>query len=1189
MSVNSAPIGAHVTYSRQFRRCGKTDCPACSHGGAGHGPYWYAYWREDGRVRTRYLGRRLPAGIDPGVDPGVDPGPHTADHPPAPARPAISPPALRVRTLGAFQVWRGDSAIPPRAWKRRKAGALFKYLLGSAGYRLHRERATELLWPETSPEAGASYLRVTIHQVRKILDRPPAPSHVRTDGDWIALAPDPDGAPPADWLDAAAFAVAAAAALGGQDIAACRAALSRYGGEYLPDDAYDEWAVGRREELERQHLDVLLHLAGLCAARGNADEATSHLEEALRIDPCHEAAVRLLMRLHGDAGRRVVASRVYHRLAQALKDELALQPEPKTQAVYRSLAHAQPAPRGESAGYGSAPAAHGQPPTNLPAPLTSFVGREQAIADIVALLADGGPGRRLLTLIGAGGCGKTRLALEVAAAMHGQQPAGQQPHPYADGVWVAELAATVAGETTVIAPVARVVAAALGLREEPGRPLLATLVDFLRPRHMLLVLDNCEHLIGPCAELVTLLLQACPRLQILATSREALDVPGEIWWRVPSLDCPHLQSDNTMRHGAEEPAPLRVEAHDDPLRYEAVRLFVERARTRRPGFDATPDEAEVITGICQRLDGIPLAIELAAALLPRLTVREAAARLEDRFRALTGGSRLLLPRHQTLRAAVDWSYALLQTPEQIALCRLSVFAGGWTVEAAEAVTTGDGIARDAVAGLLARLAAASMVVDEEAGRAADGQARYGMLETMRHYAREHLDAGEGTIAARERHWEWCLTLANRAVDAFAGPEQGAWLDRLELEHDNLRAALAWSEEDGATRDGLRLAAALWRFWYVRGHVDEGRRWLERFLARDTTETTPASTDASAPRDAARAKALTGAGNLAFIQGDLAQAAALQRECLALYRALGNTFGIAAALHNLSNVLYRQGELAQAVALLEEALTLQHELGRQDLLEVFLNSLGNALMHQGHYERASALFTESLGLCRASGNAWGSAMVVRNLGLVARARGDLARAAALGEESLALSRRLGSVQDVAVAIGDLGRLACERGDYDQATALHEESLALARQVGDRWGDASALDALGQVALRRGKYVEAARLFVESLELWHEQGGKEGIVQGLEGLAQAHACAARTATAPHGFIHAARLFGIAEAARTAAGAPLPPIARPAHDHAEAMAREGLAPDAWAMRRAEGAAMPLDEAVAYALSAAAAPAAR
>jgi non-specific serine/threonine protein kinase len=882
------------------------------------------------------------------------------------------------------------------------------------------------------------------------------------------------------------------------------------------------------------------------------------------------------MRLHGAGGRRTEAIEVYRSLARALKRELDLRPEPETIAVYRAVRQAV-APMVGAVASGP-PASLQQPPSNLPAPLTSFIGREGAIAEIAALLAGGGPGRRLLTLIGSGGCGKTRLALEVARGLLWAYP---------DGVWLVDLAASPPDPSGDPAPVVRAAAASLGLREQAQRSLQDVLTDFLRPRRLLLVLDNCEHLLAACAELAAALLVACGELQIVATSRQALDVPGEIWWRVPSLSYP---SPLSGAPGVCAPAP---EESADLLRFEAVQLFAERARARQPTYILGPEHLQTIAAICGMLDGIPLAIELAAACLPVLPVAEIAARLENRFQLLTGGSRVVLPRHRTLRAMLDWSYALLRVPEQTLLRRLAVFAGGWTVEAATAVCAGDPIAADAVPGLLARLEAASLIRDEAPHRTPDGQPRYSMLETVRQYGRELFAAtGESgaaeATATHEQHWDWCMALADQAVVAFVDAQQATWLDRLEREHDNLRAALAWSlTEEGSTREGLRLAAALWRFWYVRGHFREGRHWLESLLARVARPpAAPSEPDAQpsgaaeqthqaadTPQDSARARALTGAGSLAFIQGDLARARALQEECLALYRSYGNTLGIAAALHNLADVYYRLGDLAQAVTMHEEALELARGLGRKDILAAFLNSLGNALLHQGHYARAEPLLEESLTLCRELDHTWGATMVLRNLGLLAQAQGRADHAATFFEESLTLSRQLGSAQDTAVALNDLAAIAAARGDYQRAATLHEESMALAQQLGDRWSIANVLHGEANLALQQGDLPRAAARYRESLALAADLGSKEGMCENLEGLARVCALHGWSPKGEQDTIAlAARLFGVAAALRESSGAALPPAARRDHEHALTIVREALGEAELAALWAEGADMPL-----------------
>jgi predicted ATPase/Tfp pilus assembly protein PilF len=741
-----------------------------------------------------------------------------------------------------------------------------------------------------------------------------------------------------------------------------------------------------------------------------------------------------------------------------------------------------------------------------------------------------------VTLTGAGGAGKTRLALAVAGELLGE---------YSQGVWLVELASL-----TDPALVVQAVAQTLALREETGQPLLDTLLAHLKQKKLLLVLDNCEHLVAACAELATALLRVCPHLRMLATSREGLGVAGERLYRVPSLAVPPLDH---------LPAP------EELGQYAAVVLFVARAQERRADFALTAQNARAVAAVCARLDGMPLAIELAAARVGSLPVGAIAARLDDRFRMLTGGPRTAVPRQQTLRATLDWSYDLLSEGEQRLLDRLSVFAGGWTLEAAEAVCAGEGIEDWEVLDLLGGLVDKSLVLLEEGGPDEE-RGRYRLLETVRQYGWERLGAsGEEATRVRDRHLAWCVALVEEAEPELTGPEQVRWFDRLEAEHDNLRAALDWSVGEGSAGQGLQLAGALWRFWQMRGHLSEGRRWLGETLARSHTAAVPANI---------RACAFNAAGNLAWEQGDPASAMVLHEECLALRRELGDTRSIAGSLNNLGLVANQQGDYGRAMALYEEALVLFRELGDKQGIAVAGGNLGRAAVRQGgDLGRAAALHKEALELCRELGNTEGIAMALGDLGRVVAIQGDLERAAALHEEALGMWRALGGRSGSASSLNLLGRVAYQRGEYGRAAALHEDALALFRVLDDKQGIAASLENLGKVARMQGDLGRAAALHEESLLLSREVGSRWLVAISLESLAWVVAARAQAGLA-------ARLSGAVEALREALGVPLPPEQRAGHGQAMQAMRAALGEEAFAATWAEGRAMALHEAIALAL---------
>jgi predicted ATPase/transcriptional regulator with XRE-family HTH domain len=837
-------------------------------------------------------------------------------------------------------------------------------------------------------------------------------------------------------------------------------------------------------------------------------------------------------------------------------------------------------------------------PHNLPAPLTVLVGREEELAEVARRLA-GPAGPRLLTLTGPGGSGKTRLALAVAARLAGTAPAagatgdeerpadppdgwseiapsgapGGVPEgwPYPDGVWLAELAALADPDL-----VPQETAAAVGVREAAGRPLTDTLCRALRDRRLLLVLDNCEHLLEACAALAAALLRSCSGVRVLATSRRPLGLAGEATWWVPPLAWP-------AGPAGEELPPAALPPPEELLGYGAVQLFVERARDARAAFALTAANAPAVVQICARLDGLPLALELAARQTVVLPPAALAARLDARLRLLTGGGPAAHPRQRTLAATLDWSHALLGESERVLLRRLAVFAGGWTLEAAEAVgadgPTGgpggpegagaadpgtpagaarwEGLPAGAVLEALRRLVDQSLVVADPSADAA----RFRFLETVRQYAAERLaEAGEAEAEeVRARHAAWAAGLAERASPSLLAHDQLEWLARLDVEQDNLRAALGW----GLRRDpavALRLAGRLWPYWRQRERHTEGRRWLTDAVA------------GGLQHSADWARAALGAGILARDLGDGAAARAHLEASLERARALGEQELAAWALRDLGQLHVQQGELEAAEALLAEGLALARAAGDDRGAGAALMIRAQAATLGGDAGRARALNEESLAAARRAGDRWLLSSVLLQLGSAAVDQGDFRAAPPLLEEGLAVTGELGMPSRQGQYQWQLGRLALAQGDLARAVPLLE-ALRVAALVRDSpRGVSEALADLGRAAHARGEPAEAAALLGEALRLRHGLGERPGIVECLEGLA-----AVAAGSDP---VRAARLLGATAAERRALGTPPPPIRRPDLAAAEHAARATLGPEAYAAARATGEALTLEQAVAEAL---------
>ena len=885
----------------------------------------------------------------------------------------------------------GSRVVGEEGWRLRKAAGLVKLLALAPHHRLHREQLMEALWPDLVPRSAANNLHQTLHAARRTLEPEARDFRYLVLRDELLLLC-PDGTLRVD-VDAFEGAAAEARRLG--EPAAYRRALELYTGDLLPRDRYEDWAEERRAGLRQEYLALLSGLAAIYEGRGDFDRAIEALQGVVSGDPTDEEAHVGLMRAYAASGQRHQALRQYGRLEAALRREFGAEPEAASRRAHEDVL----AGRVPEAGPAAAVAGRGTREIGqhkLPGSLTSFVGREREREEVGRLLG----GARLLTLTGPGGCGKTRLSLEVA---------GDLADAYPDGVRLAELAPLTDGES-----VPPVVAEALSVRESPGVPPAEAISHALRGKKMLLVLDNCEHLVEAAATLVETILLGCPGLRILATSREALGVAGETVLRVPPLSGP----EPGLR-----PPPEELEG------YESVRLFVQRARYRNPAFVLTPHNAGPVAEICARLESIPLAIELAAARVG-LSVEQVAERLDDALGLLTTGGRTAVPRQRTLRGALDWSHDLLSGPERALFGRLSVFAGGWTLEAAEVVGPDGEVEAGEVLDVLLQLVDKSLVVAEVIG---EGVVRYRMLEPVRQYAREKLVQDGGLEAAGRRHAGWCLSFVEGAEAGLRGPDQASWVERTRRENANVQAALGWSL-DTEPETALRLAAMMGYFWYRYGRIAEGHRWLEAVLAR--TEHFETSM---------KARVLRLAGVLAEESGLYGRAQELHERGLALYRQLGEKQGLAASLTSLGALTFAVGDLDRAVALTRESLALKRELRDERGMMSSRNNLGEMLQAAGDLSGAQALFEENLESDRRLADEWGAGVSLLNLGTLAVEQNDPDRAGRLLAEALRTLGRFGDEDAVAECLDSLAGAAGVHGESLRAATLFGAADAARRRL------------------------------------------------------------------------------------------------------------------------------------------------
>jgi predicted ATPase len=938
-------------------------------------------------------------------------------------------------------------------------------------------------------------------------------------------------------------------------------ALGLWRGPALAEFAAERFARDEIARLEEERFRAVELKAQAELALGRHAELVGELTALVAAHPLRERLRGHLMLALYRSGRQGDALRVFADGRGVLADELGVDPGPELRELHQRILL-------QAASLMAVPEPAAPPRGNLPVPVTSFVGRHAELAAATDRLR----GSRLVTLTGPGGTGKTRLAIELART---------RLESFPDGAWLVELEAV-----TDPAMVPGALAAVLGVGESaplggPGQsrsPLMDKVAGYLRGRELLIVLDNCEHLIDACAQVVQRVLRSAPRARFLATSRERLGVPGEALLAVPPLSVP-------------EPREL---AAGQIARSEAVQLFADRAAAVQRAFALDESTATAVSRICRRLDGIPLAIELAAARVSILPPAQIAARLDDRFDLLTSGNRGVLPRHQTLRAAIDWSCRLLAGPELELFARLSAFAGGFTLEAAEEVCANEGTGPSGVLDSLSRLVDQSLVISEDRG-----QARFRMLETLRRYAGERLEESGAAERLRRRHADYFLRIAERAEPLLRGPGQAAWLRTLESDRDNLSAAMDWAFRRDAGM-AVRFASALGYYWLIGRHHSAVRQRLAE-----------AAEKAQGASPATRARVLTWAAMLANLEGRPGEAAGQAREARELSRDAGDQWGLALCEAILGLALGLGGEAPTAGELLAAARARFGRAGDDWGAAIATMLHGFVTSFTAEHERGAALARESLDGFRAAGDPWGQTMSLELLGVLARRRGAFADAVSAFEEALGVVRDLGLRDEVPFLLTDLGELQVHLGDFETAAVLLKEALDLALDTGALDAAALARGGLALAARRQGDYGRARELYLEALSFYrgtvptpmlsysltslgsveelrgdldaaetcHQEGlrlakdrpDEAPVALALAGLA----CVAAARRQPR---RAATLLGAAESVRERIGTPLLPHERADVERATAAAAAALGAQAFTELLEEGRRMTVREAADY-----------
>ncbi|HLK59910.1 MAG TPA: tetratricopeptide repeat protein [Chthonomonadaceae bacterium] len=1037
-----------------------------------------------------------------------------------------------------------------------KTAALLAYLAYHREQQHPREALIELLWPACEPSTGRNRLNNLLSLIRRLLEPPGTPSGT------VVLADHHQVSLQCELLttDVAAFEAllhqAGQAAEGAERLALLQQALALYKSGLLPG-FYDEWVLQEQARLSARYGEALYTLARSLYQTHALERALEAVQKVLTVDPYHEPASRLQMRLHAALGQPAAAQQCYLSLEQRFREELGVVPSAKTRTLAEGIrcdpraaswkptpaASTQPPPAtsGQRAVETASPPTPPSPPSappvalHLPPSLNRFFGREEQIEQLQTWLTE--PERRLITLTGPGGAGKTRLALEVARR---SAPA------FRGRVWFVDLAMLQDGRLLPFALV-HTLQVALAPQSDP----LEQAVRKLQEGPSLLILDNFEHLLraGPMSRksetpasgesvlLVRLLLEQAVDLKCVITSRQPLNLAGEQELSVPMLLVPLAR---------ESPARL--------AEYAGVALYLDRARAVRPDFALTAQNGEAVAALCRRLEGMPLSIEMAAAWARTLPPGKMLERLERQLDLLISRRRDLPGRQQSLRATLEWSYDLLEPELRRCFALLSVFRGGFQVEAAEALCGESALLS------LAELQERSLVLGEEEG---EGR-RYRLLESMREFASEKLTESNACAEAKQRHAAFYLALAEEAQPHMNDAEQALWLTRLEAEHGNLRAALEWSlDAPGGNETALRFCVALHRFWQTRGHLAEGRRWCVAALAQPESQ----------KEDELRAKAVAATAMTALFQGDYPAARSLFEENLAFYRKIGDKSNTAYTLSGLGSVVGNQGDYPGACAYHTESLTLYREEGNRAGIATALGNLGNMAVQQGDPRTAITYLEESLSLQEETGNTYGISAISTNLGIAAMFQGDYETAQTYLERSLTLLHEIGDRRTLAHIQGNLGLVLFLQGDYRAARARFEEGLTAGREVGDKVGIVYFLSNLGIVSCHLNDAAAAHAYLKESLPLLQEIGNRSLSIFSLGGFAY-------LALLQHHPEHAVRLLAAMEELKAAAGITLLPYQTKEVERVLALTRQELSMEVFAAQGEAGRQLTLEQAMAEAL---------